>query len=556
MTIRVLDAVIACGLALTTVLATSSGFTVNLFGVAIRLHDWVRPLAATAVLAVIRVWWGTRAGQREGRDPADAAWRLARVAILATILSATGYGIVHLTAICGGSDSYGYVSASELIRRGQLIQPQPIASWLPVVNPLNVAAPLGYVPAADRSGIAPSYPLGLPVLMALATLLAGSIGPYLVPVVCGIALVVIAGRLGATWYGARAGWLAAALVAWDALVVTYAKQPMSDVPATMFAVLSVWCLAATPRRILAAGLAAGASFLIRPGGLGVIVVLFVFAVWPRDQRRRNGATFIAGLLPFVAAQAFLQWRLFGSPVTSGYGPLAMIYGGASVWHNLGIYAGAIWTIHSLVWFAGLLAAWSARPRTPLTLAIATLIVSAVPYVLYFEFDHWETLRFLMPAMVLLSVAAAGGLAGMAARLGSTPIAGVVVAACAIVPAIECERFLRHEGVPGLTEAELRYPLVATLLRERTPANAIVFAAQHSGSIRHYGDRLTLRWDLLRAEDFEPAMTALAGRGHPIYVVLEGREQDRFTSVFAAPLQHVRMYPLGQIRNIQIWELVR
>ena len=88
-------------------------------------------------------------------------------------------------------------------------------------------------------------------------------------------------------------------------------------------------------------------------------------------------------------------------------------------------------------------------------------------------------------------------------------------------------------MPDLTEAELRYPLVAAHLRARTSANAIVFAAQHSGSIRHYGDRLTLRWDLLRAKDFEPAVTALAERGHPIYVVLEGSEQGRFTSVFAA-----------------------
>ncbi|MEO8256124.1 MAG: hypothetical protein ABI868_02150 [Acidobacteriota bacterium] len=554
--IRLLDTVIACGLALTAVLATSSGFSVNFFGLAIQLHDWVRPLVATAVLAVIHVWWGRRAGRREGRDSDAAAWRPAHIAILATILSATGYGIVHLTAICGGSDSYGYVSASELIRRGQLIQPQPIASWLPVENPLSVAAPLGYVAAADRRGIAPVYPLGLPVLMALATLLAGSIGPYLVPVVCGGGLVVIAGRLAATWYGWRAGWLAAALVASDALVVTYAKQPMSDVPATMFAVLAVWCLAAAPRRTLAAGLAAGASFLIRPGGVGAIVVLFCFAVSPRDRRPWHGMLFIAGLLPFVAAQALLQWRLFGSPLASGYGPLAMIYGGAGVGHNLEIYAGAMWTIHSLVWFAGLLAAWAARPRTPLTLAIATLIASAVPYVLYFEFDHWETLRFLMPAMVLLSVAAAGGLTWMAGRLGSPAIAGVIVAACAIVPAVECERFLRREGVPGLSEAELRYPLVAARVRERSPANAIVLAAQHSGSIRHYGDRMTLRWDLLRAEDFAPAMTALAGRGHPIYVVLEGSEQDRFTAAFAAPLQHLQLSPVGQIRNIQIWELVR
>jgi hypothetical protein len=157
---------------------------------------------------------------------------------------------------------------------------------------------------------------------------------------------------------------------------------------------------------------------------------------------------------------------------------------------------------------------------------------------------------------LLSVAAAGGLVGMATRLGSTPIVSVVVAACAIVHAFECERFLRREGVPELTEAELRYPLVAAHLRDRTPANAIVFAGQHSGSIRYYGDRLTLRWDLLRAEDFEPAMTALAERGHPIYVVLEGREQGLFTSAFALPLRHVQMYPFGQIKGVRIWELVR
>ena len=56
MIIRVLDVVVAGGLALTTVLATSSGFTVKLFGVAIQLHDWMRPLVATAVLAVIRIF--------------------------------------------------------------------------------------------------------------------------------------------------------------------------------------------------------------------------------------------------------------------------------------------------------------------------------------------------------------------------------------------------------------------------------------------------------------------------------------------------------------------
>ena len=332
---------------------------------------------------------------------------------------------------------------------------------------------------------------------------------------------------------------------------------MSDVPATMFAVLSVWCLVATPRRTLAAGLAAGASFLIRPGGLGVIVVLFLFAVWPRDQRRSDRRDVHRRPAAVCRGTGVLQWRLFGSPVTSGYGPLAMIYSGASVWHNLAIDAGAIWTIHSLVWFAGLLAAWSARPRTPLALAIATLIVSAVPYVLYLR------VRSLGDA----AVPDAGDGVAVGRRCGRARRDG---RASRLRP----DRRRHRRGMRDCAGDRVR-ALPAARRRARTDRRrAAVSAGGHSpsrierqpmpsclpynisGSIRHYGDRLTLRWDLLRAEDFEPAMTALAGRGHPIYVVLEGREQGLFTSVFAAPLQHVQMYPFGQIRNIQIWELVR
>lgn len=552
---RLLDWIIACGLALTGVLAISSGFSINLWGVSIRLHDWVRPLVVTLGLAVVQAWWLRRLARRHGAR-ADRSDRVTTIALLAVSLSSIGYWLVYLTTICGGSDSYGYVSASELILRGQLIEPQTISTWLPVVNPLDVATPAGYVPAADQTGIAPSYPLGLPVLMAVASVIAGSIGPYLVPPLCGVMVLVLAWKLGATWFGWRAAWLAAALVAWNPLVVTYAKQPMSDVPATMFALLSVWSLVRPSRLPLIAGLAAGASFVTRPGGVGVIVVLAALAAWPRENRRRDAIRFVAGVTPFVLAQAFLQWRLFGSPLTSGYGPVAQLFAGASVLTNLRIYFEGLWRVHSILWFAGLCAASVVRPRTPFVLAVTALVVSAVPYVLYFEFAHWETLRFLLPSIVLLSIAAAGGLATMVERLKPSGLVAVATMVCAIVPAVQTERFLRREGVPGLMDAESRYPLVATHLKERTPPDAIVLAAQHSGSIRHYGNRLTLRWDLLRSEDLEPLIGALADRRHSVYVVLEGTEQRRFVDSFATPLRHLHMYPFGQIRNIQIWELVR
>jgi Dolichyl-phosphate-mannose-protein mannosyltransferase len=550
------DVAITCGLALTAVLAVSSGFVLNLGLFSLRLHDWVRPLAATVVLIAARLWLTFRTRSRSDGGTADPGWRVARVALAAVALGSVGYWLVFLTTICGGSDSYGYVSASELIRSGRLIESQPIAAWLPVTNPLDVATPAGYVPAADRTGIAPSYPLGLPVLMAIAQTVFGWIGPFLVPPLCGVILLLVVWRLAAKWYGDRAGWLAAALVAWDPIVVTYAKQPMSDVSATMFALLAVWGLAASPRLPVLAGVAAGASFVTRPGGIGLIVALTAFAAWPRESRRRDTIRFVVGLAPFVLAQALLQWRLFGGPLTSGYGPVTQLFAGGSVWSNLRIYLEGMWTIHSVIWSVGLLAACFARPRTPLMLAATTLALSSVPYVLYFEFDHWETLRFLLPSIVLLTIAAAGGLSTVAARLGSAWVAAAAMIAFAMVPAVQTERFLRREGVPELMTAESRYPLVATHLKERTAPNAIVLAAQHSGSIRHYGDRLTLRWDLMRSEDLEPLMTAVADHGHPLYVVLEGTEQRRFTEGFADPLRRVHMYPFGQIRNIQIWELVR
>jgi hypothetical protein len=549
-----LDIAIACGLALTAVLAVSSGFSVDLGLVSLRLHDWVRPLVGTGLMVAVRVWLGSRSRARAGR--LDAPRQLAIVALLAVALASVGYWLVFLTTICGGSDSYGYVSASELIGRGRLIEPQPIAAWLPVASPLDVATPAGYVPAADRSGIAPSYPLGLPALMAIAQAAAGSFGPYLVPPISGVILLLLVWRLATTWYGGGAGWLAAALVAWEALVVTYAKQPMSDVPATMFALLSVWCLVEPARRPLAAGLAAGASFVTRPGGIGLIAVLAALAAWRSESRRRDATRFVIGLAPFVLAQALLQWRLFGSPFTSGYGPVTQLFAGGTILNNLRIYLENVWTIHSMVWFAGLLAACFLRPRFPVVLATFALVVSAIPYVLYFDFDHWETLRFLLPALVLCSIAAAGGLFTLAGRLGGSWVTAVAMVILAVVPAVETERFLRSEGVPHLMASESRYPLVAAHLRDRTAANAVVLAAQHSGSIRHYGHRQTLRWDLLRSEELEPLIATLAERGHPIYLVLEGAEQGRFTEGFATPLRRVRMYPFGQIRNVQIWELTK
>jgi len=574
-----LDAVIACASALAAVVAVTGGLTLELGGARVGLHEWVRPAVVAATLLAFRLW-RSRATPGAPYDRAAVVHGLARMALAAMSLTSIGYWLIYLTTVCGGSDSYGYVSASQLIRECRLIQPQAIASWLPVVNPLDVTTPAGYVPAADGSGIAPMYPLGFPALMAVMTLAAGAVGPYLVPPLCGVVCLVLVWRLGAAWYGTLAAWLAVALVAWDPLFITYAKQPMSDVPATMWVLLAIWWLrppcgpphhAPTPprpqdlktsrpqdlktsRRLLAAGMATGAAFVTRPGGVGALAVVALFALAAREGRLRRLTWFAAGAIPFGLLQAWLQWRLFGSPFVSGYGTVAQLYAGATVWANLGIYADALWRSHTAAWFAGVAAAWLAPRRTPVALATTMLVVSAVPYLLYFQFDHWETLRFLLPAIVLLSVAAAGGLVSAAARVRPRWAAAALATAVALTVAVQSEGFLRRHEVPQLREAEARYPDVAARVERTTPPDAVVMAAQHSGSIRHYAQRLTVRWDVMRPDDIEAAVAAIATRGHDVYVVLEGEEQQRFAQRFADALTRLRRFPHGQVGNVQIWKI--
>ena len=633
--LRALDLAIAGTLALAALSALAGGLQLDLGLVRLSLRDLARPLAIAVALAAIRAWAAAprRAPAfappigpelRRGKPPHPPSPRLrrtspapphphraprtahpaplaapVRLVLLALLFTAVGYWIVFLTAVCGGSDSYGYVSASRLLLAGALVQPQDIAAWLPVPNALDLASPAGYVPAGDRSGIVPLYPLGLPALMAVFTMAFGEVGPYLVAPVTGVLLVVLAARVAEAWAcpaeaparvrarargvpraeagaDATTGLLAAVLTAWNPLVMAYAKQPMSDVPAAMWFMAGAWCLTLAPPkpepqgngeggpvrwivdRSLWAGIFAGLSFVTRPGGVGAVALLAAMAAFPAAGRRHRLVRFAIGCAPLVALQAWLQWFLFGSPFRTGYGSLATLYAGQSAIENLGIYARGLLSIHPAWWFAALAGAAIARRRDALGWGLGALALGGAPYVLYFRFDHWETLRFLLPAVVLLSIAAATGIAWVAEVLQRrlVHLGSLLVILCAIAFAAQSAAFLDREGVPRLKDAEARYPQTAARVASLTPPASIVFAAQHSGSLRHYANRTTLRWELLRPEDLAPVLDALSARGLAAFVVLEGAEQQRFRDRFAGALQTVAMLPLAQVRDVQVWELKR
>lgn len=524
----------------------------------------LRALLAALLVALLRV-----ALTRHTPDSSTPPL-LPRVPLFAFTLASAGYLLRYLTTACGGADSYGYVSAAALLASGALSVPQPDAAWLPVANPLATLTPLGYLPAPAHAAeaIVPLYPLGLPSLMTLASLPAPDLGPYLVaPAMAAAALVLVFVITRRLTDAPAAPWMATALVAWNPLFVTYAKQPMSDVPAAAWLMVALWLLTGRHPRPGRAGLAAAASFLTRPGGLGGIAAVGLFGAWSSPRPAQALARFAAGLAPGIALQAVLQWHLFGHPLRAGYGALTALYSGEALWQNLGIYVEALWAIHPPVWMAALVAGvLVARPTRAAVLAFAVLGSGLAPYLLYFPFDHWETLRFVLPGVILLDIVAALGAVGAASRLPRAWMRHVAVVGVTTLAVLHGGTFMQRHGVPGLMEAERRYPRVAEWFERHTPAGTLVFAVQHSGSIRHYSGRTTLRWDTLDAREIGAVVHAARTRGRAVFVALEGAEQQQFEERLGAARAGtggdrdsgrtaVRLLPGAQIGIIQIWELV-
>jgi hypothetical protein len=72
---------------------------------------------------------------------------------------------------------------------------------------------------------------------------------------------------------------------------------------------------------------------------------------------------------------------------------------------------------------------------------------------------------------------------------------------------------------------------ADALESLTGRDAVIISAQHSGSIRYYAGRLTLRWDMGDPRWLDRTIDWLAAHGHHPYFVLEPQEVDELRAKY-------------------------
>jgi len=475
------------------------------------------------------------------------------IAVLSTLTV-----MASATHSAAGADASGYVSESALLARGQLFYRDALADVARGHDPY-LTSPLGWRPAADGFQ-SPTYPPGLPLLMAIPQAMGGVAGAWLVVSVSGAIAVIATGAIAAQIAGPVAGIIAAALLAFTPVFIHQAIQPMSDVPVTAawivcFALLargrhSSVRLKADPHQAfdLLAGVACALAVLIRPNLAPLAIVPLLLA------RRR--VMFAAPVAIAGASLALLQWTWYGSPLRSGYGSADELFALSNIGGNASRYVS--WLIATApVLLLAILGAVR-RYTDPLVRGLSAFTVLVIAaYLVYAVFDDWSYLRFLLPAMAVMAVLTGAELAAWIDRwsLALRPVILFVIVMGVTAHALSVARSM---GTFRLADQLRRVERVADVINEDIPPAAVLVAGEQSGSMRYYTERPILRWEAATPASLAEVTAALEASRRPVYIVLDQWEESlfraRFDGTTAGALDWPPILDAGTSNRTRLWKL--
>jgi hypothetical protein len=540
-----LSAVVASAL-LAGIAVFGSGVYTSAYGIRLSSQTLWRP-ALVAGLASVFLLYGSDARQQTlARIWSRIVRHSTTVAIvLGAVTVAIAYRVSAFEAF--GADAYGYVSQAHLWAAGNLVQHEPLSLRVPWPEPEWTFSPLGYRPGLQRGTIVPAYPPGLPLLMAGFVVLFGRDGPFFVVPLLGGVTIVAAFLLGRRVAGDVCGLATAALLLTSPVFLFQLKEPMSDVPVTAWWLIAILLASSTvPWLIACGGLAVSAAILTRPNLVPLAAVLGMFVLlysakelWGRLLR---ASLFSAAVVPGCIAVAVVNAKLYGSPLASGYGSMSALFSIEYFWTNLSQYSSWLLDMETPFILLGV-AGWFLLRRlegsddgsrfgtngrfSALFVVFAMTLYGC--YAVYVPFDNWTFLRFLLPAISLLLLLSAVAVSDLGQRLHPF-LARFLLVACFVV-------FLAWRwdvtGAKPIRPHDRRFAVIGEHVHDHLPPNAIVFSILHSGSVRYYSGRLTLRWDWLPPDWLDRSVAFLTANGYRPFLLIEDNwERTQFVQRFS------------------------
>jgi hypothetical protein len=414
---------------------------------------------------------------RDSASDHSIADRTALAVILVAVLGLT-YALLARFALDGfpySGDEYSLSLQGELFGRGVLSAPvPPHAEWLGVDH------------VVIDSWIRSKYPPGAPALLGIGAHY--GVAWLVTPLEGVVALLVV------WWATRRALGPRPALIALIGLGIAplfmflaasfYTHTATLMVLAVAFAALGAWTRSQHARWLVLAGLAIGATFLIRP----LDAVLFGAAMIAFRSPRAIAITG-ASALPFVGLNFVYQAAQFGSPFTSGYEvyepafralygadtaaaslSLAHLVDPVQLWNHIDIFRSMIldWTVAgtALVALIGAKAIGRDHParamRTFSIVLIAAFVLALLPTIS--DPDDGARPRYLSTTLIPLVFLAAAGfaptLAALRSRLGRRTCT-LFVALAAVFALAQVGAFLQ-DRIPKQWKREGLYQAAAAL----------------------------------------------------------------------------------------------
>jgi hypothetical protein len=374
--------------------------------------------------------------------------------------------------------------------------------------------------------------------MAAFKAIGGEIAVFFVVPLLGALAVWLTYCLGLKFGDSYVAALASLTLLVSPIFLSRLVWPMSDVPAMAWWLAAV-VLATEPSmaRTALAGAAAAAAILTRPN-LFPLALLPAVLILMRSATARTGiwraAVFTVAMLPGAIAVAIIDNHLYGSPLASGYGTADTIYAGRYFVSNLVQYPKWLLegqTPYILLAFAAPFLLRRAGRFVESRLSLFALIFFAgvlLLYLWYTPYDDPEYVRFLLPAYPLMLVTAAAAfdvLAPKAERRRATAFAAIALTLA--VWGVWHGRYAFHaRGDEARYRAAAR--MAATL-----PEDTLFLSNLHSGSLRYYAKRLTLRFDWLAPDVYTTALEQLRESGRPLFVVLDESERETFRARYGS-----------------------
>jgi len=302
-----------------------------------------------------------------------------------------------------------------------------------------------------------------------------------------------------------------------------------------------------------AGLSAALAVLIRPNLAPLVAIPILWfayrAYTDSSERRRDfwkALGFGLACLPGIVITAVLNNWWYGSPFTSGYGPLAGIFSLKDFLPNAFNYAGLLSATETPLAFFGVVALlvpsawlWGEGARRSLVVPMGFFVLAVFfEYCAYATFGAWWDLRFLLPAWSFMTM----GMAVVVVKLSESLLGRgavfdrvLIFVSSAIVIALGWHglQYARQKGTFEQQQWEAKYQRAGTMVAERTDANSVIFAGLYSGSVRYYAGRVTLTYFKLDPDWLDRAVAWFDTQGIHPYALLEPFEIDEFKSKFSS-----------------------